>query len=217
MQVEGRIGVLQSVRRNRELGLVLCGVVAVVGHVSDARAREMGLPSPDAAPPRASGDPPPHDWGIGGTFGAFTSIAGMRGGGVQGGLSVRYRSGYLVVGTLFEGGSAPLGLDSFTFAAGIGPGTRMGPLRAEMLGMFGGHFYNGGPSHLNENTPFVGARGVLSYLFGKSSGHFELGAFAECDMDLLSAQIDDISTHDGPIGMSRLTFGVEIGGTSDVL
>jgi hypothetical protein len=142
-------------------------------------------------------------------------------------MSFQYRVGLFVAGAIAEAGSGPFGDQALALAATAGLGARASHFRANVLGVLGGHFYGGdggdssgsGPA-AGGSTPFIGLRTTLSYVFGKRIGHFELGAFAEYDDDLSPSRATT-TTAGAPVtdvvGMSRVGFGLELGGSHDIL
>jgi hypothetical protein len=197
---------------------------------------------PSAAPPpvqTAEADPgaaPPADWRIVGYLGGFGD--GNEEGGVTVGGSFQYRAGALAGGALLETGGSLFGY-SYAGAALLG-GLGVRPsrnFRFDVLGEFGVHAYSGvGRDWLfgsdpgaHGSTPYAGGRATLSYLFGKRLGRFELGVYGDLQDDLTrtrhrydypargSGWFSGGGTGDHVIGTSRLGFGIELGGTHDVL
>jgi hypothetical protein len=159
-------------------------------------------------------------------------------GGITAGASVRYRAGPLVGGALLEGGGELLGYSYAGAAVQLGLALRESQnVRVELLGSFGAHWYSGvGRDWLfgsdpgaNGSTTYAGARATIGYLFGRGTGHFELGAYGDFQDDLTRQRVrytypatgtgwfDGGGEGDHVVGTSRIGFGLELGGTHDFL
>ena len=180
--------------------------------------------------------PPPSDWRAIGYAGGFGDFNDGTGGGALLGASFQYRAGLFVGGALAEVGGTVF---DYTYkGVGLLGGLGLRPTlntRFEVLGMLGGHFYRGvGRGLLSDDpgaggsTGYAGGRVAASYIFGRRLGHFELGVYGEFDDDLARQHkvydyagtgglFGEGGTGDHTVGTARLSFGLELGGSHDIL
>jgi hypothetical protein len=165
-------------------------------------------------------------------------IGGSNGGALLGG-TVLGRIGYLDVGVEAVGAGELFGYSYSGWAAdaGLGWQTASG-WRFDAFGAVGVHDYSGVGSELFSSdpgasavVPFAGARVMVSYVFGKGPGHFELGLLGLAEDDLTretesydytetdsffgGANYPEHATH--TVGTSRLGAGLTLTFGSDVL
>ncbi|HMJ16029.1 MAG TPA: hypothetical protein VK524_31650 [Polyangiaceae bacterium] len=215
------------------LGFSLLGALAVTWVSGTVHAQADSLS--ETREGSQGGEAPPYDIHFAGHLGGYSTPSDE--GGVVLGTTAKIRSGILVGGALFETGGGLLS-DSFMGAAALaGVSARLPQrLRFELLGAVGYHHYEdvgkdwlfGSNPGASGGMPYAGGRVGASYLFGKRTGHFELGLYANYDHDLERERVrysyyegawlfggEGEVTSEQTIGMSRFGMGVELGGTHD--
>jgi hypothetical protein len=217
-------------------------VVLLPAAVATSVTRARAAPPPPAFDARANptanapSDAPPSDWRALGYLGGYGRLSGEPGGAAVVGASFQYRAGPYVGGALVEAGGVPFGYGQLGGALLGGFGVRPVPLlRLEVLGLVGVRRYGGVGSSFYGSDPgasavsgYAGARGGMSFVFGKKRGHFELGLYADVEDDLSRQHVeytytvlaegvpDGTATANHDIGMVRLGFGLELGGVHDI-